>query len=37
MSATPPRSFVRAILTDTQFLVPAVVLTLGIALLVALH
>jgi hypothetical protein len=32
-----PRSTARAILTDTQFIIPAIVLVLGIALLIALH
>jgi hypothetical protein len=31
------RQMVRAVLTDIQFWIPAVVLALGIALLVALH
>ncbi len=37
MPQTPPRITTRAILTDSQFLVPALVLCLGIALLIALH
>jgi hypothetical protein len=32
-----PRSTARAILTDAHFYIPAIVLTLGIILLVALH
>jgi hypothetical protein len=37
MPPTPPTSRTKAILTDGQFLVPAIVLCLGIALLIALH
>ncbi|HEY4009430.1 MAG TPA: translocated intimin receptor Tir [Acidobacteriaceae bacterium] len=36
-TAPQPRSTLRAVLTDVQFWVPALVLTAGIVLLVALH